>query len=385
MSSRPSYSQQPHEESRKVYVVFRMDDYSAISDTDLESRILELCEQKQIGITFGVVPFVCAGNQRDVTSQSLIPLPPEKAELLKFKVSKGSLDIALHGYAHQTVDTKELSEFAGLDYEAQVKKLTEGRRFLEQMTAHKVKCFIPPWNSYDLNTVLALEGAGFEILSAGWNGVAERQSNIRFLPATCHLDAMQDAVDAARNSSDNHPVVVVLFHHYDFKEFNDPRGSITLAEFSDLLDRLKGQKDLRVVSIAQANEAIDDLSANRFLAVEHWRRLEGFLPMAFQERRPVLFYHEVGVLSQTRLKVWVCYGLIAVLSAISASVAGYWIWQQFPMIADNVLFLCILLTAGVIVYAFKNLQVSPKGLAASIAAIGASAGMLFLQFLRPHT
>ena len=186
MSSRGSFSQQPRDGVRQIYVVFRMDDYSAVSDTGLELRILDLFEKKQVGITLGVVPFVCAGDQKDPTAQSLIALPHEKAELLKAKLKAGFLDIALHGYAHQTNDVSDgPSEFAGVDYAAQVEKLKEGRRFLEQVTGHSVECFIPPWNSYDLNTLRALEEAGFEILSAGWKGVAAGESKIRFLPATC--------------------------------------------------------------------------------------------------------------------------------------------------------------------------------------------------------
>jgi len=74
-----------------------------------------------------------------------------------------------------------------------------------------------------------------------------------------------------------------------------------------------------------------------------------------------------------------------VLSAISAFLASYWISQLAPLIFNNLFSLCVFVTAGVNVYAFKDLEVSPKGLAASMAALGASAGMLCLQLLRPHS
>lgn len=322
MSSRGKLRRQSRDGGKRIYVVFRMDDYSAASDTGLELRILDLFEKKKVGITFGVVPFVCAGDQRNPAAQGFIPLPREKAELLRAKLSAGFLDIALHGYSHQTNDvTGDPSEFAGLDYAVQAEKLKEGKRFLEEVTGHPVECFIPPWNSYDLNTVRALEEVEFEILSAGWKGVAAGESKIRFLPATCHLDAMQDAIVAARNSSDQQPVVVVLFHHYEFKEFMDPRGRMTLEELSALLDRLKERKDLQLVSIAKADQAINDLSAKRFLTLERWREVERFLPKALREKKPILLYHEVCIYSKTRNKIVSLY--------IFASVIIFYIFLRY--------------------------------------------------------
>ena len=316
MPSGRKFWQQSRDVGKRIYIVFRMDDFSALSDTGLEMRILDLFEKKQIGITFGVVPFVCAGEQRDPVTQDLIPLPPKKSEMLRTKIDVGCLDVALHGYSHQTHDPDELSEFVGFDYAAQLKKLVEGKQRLEEVIGYPVEIFIPPWNSYDLDTLRALELAGFKILSAGWKGVAANESNIRFLPATCHLDAIEDAVEDARLSSDKQPVIVVLFHHYDFKEFNDPRGNLTLEAFSDLLDRLKEQKDLRLVSIAQANKAIVDLGAKRFLALERWREMERLLPKAFREKKPVLLYHEVIVLHKAVITLLSLFFLIFIFLSL---------------------------------------------------------------------
>lgn len=373
--------QKTHSVDEKILVAFRMDDYSAISDTGLELHLLDLFQKKKFAITFGVVPFVCAGNERTPSLQELIPLPFEKGDLLRKRISTCVLDIALHGYSHQSNGLNELSEFAGLDYDSQLGKLVKGKQFLEETTGNPVNCFVPPWNSYDLNTLRALESLGFETLSAGWKGVAARESKIRFLPATCNLSLIKDAIHAARRSPDKQPVIVVLLHHYDFKELKDSRGSVSLETFSELLDWLAMQKDVRAVSISHANQSIDDLSANRFLLLDRWRSLERVLPRVLREKKPVLIYHEGVVLQKTRFKVCIYYAIIAVLFAISAFGIGAWLFQLSNSLAKIAMYTCCLLTVGIYLYAFKDLDVSHKGLLASLGATGVSAGMICMYLV----
>lgn len=368
--------------NKQIHIVFRMDDYSAISNTELELKVIDLFQKKKVGITFGVIPFVCAGDERETSSQNLIRLTREKGDILKTKIESGFLDIALHGYSHQVNTSKESSEFAGLDYDSQVERLSKGRHALEEMTGTLVKNFIPPWNQYDKNTLQALEELGFKILSAGWTGVVEKESKIRFVPATCGLNTLRDAVKAARTSFDEQPLIVVLFHQYDFIELKDKRGNISLQELSDLLDWLSSQRDLRLMSINQVDEFIADLSAHRFFMLEQWRSVERFLPLMFREKKPIMLYHEAGVLSKTRFKVGIYYGIIGVLVAIGAFIIGLWFFSLSPLFAKTVTYGCILAMVGVIVYAFKDMEVSPKGLMASLAAIGACTGIVSVYLLR---
>ncbi len=366
---------------KQIYIVFRMDDYSAVSDTGLELNIIELFQEKKIGVTFGVVPYVCAGSERDPSPQELIALSPEKVNILGTKMSSGFLDVALHGYSHQTNGSNEPSEFVGLDYATQVKRLSRGKRLLEEMSGKPVQSFVPPWNQYDHNTLRALEALEFTTLSAGWKGVVNKESKICFVPATCSLKNLRDAIKAARTSSDQQPLIVALFHHYDFTESKDKRGNMSLQSLSDLLDWLALQKDLRFISISQANKVIADLSAQRFLMVERWRSVERFLPSKLREKKPVLLYHEASVLLNTRFKLGIYYGLIALLFAISALSIGLWLFPLSAFLAKVLMYGSILLTVGVIVSAFKNQEVSPKGLIASLSAVGFCIGIASVYLL----
>ena len=252
-------------ETRQVNVVFRFDDFSARSSTDLEQHIIRLFAERKLPVTFSVIPFVCSGDIHDPTPQDLIPLSPDKAEILKTAQRQGILDIALHGYSHQTDGQPPYAEFAHLDYAHQVRKLSEGKKFLEDLLGASVTTFVPPWNKYDLNTLQALETLGFTTLSANRKGPGSLDSGLFFLPATCGLKHLADAISAARASSEKQPVVVVLFHEYDFKEINARRGRFTVDEFAALLDWVASQQDVRSLSISQAVETINDLSAERFL------------------------------------------------------------------------------------------------------------------------
>lgn len=241
--------------ARQVNVVFRFDDYSARSSTDLEQRIIGLFAERKLPVTFAVIPFVCSGDIHDPAPQNLIPLPPDKVEILKNAQRQGILDVALHGYSHQTNGKPPYAEFVHLDYASQVRRLSEGKKYLEDLLDTPVTTFVPPWNKYDLQTLQALEAVGFTTLSANRKGPASSDSALFFLPATCGLQHLADAVAAARASAETQPVVV-LFHEYDFKEINSRRGRFTVEEFAALLDWVESQQDVRTLSVSQAVETI---------------------------------------------------------------------------------------------------------------------------------
>jgi len=239
-------------EKRQVYIVFRYDDYSALSATDMELRIIDAFHKNKASVTFGVIPFVTAGHIHDLSPGKLVPLAGRKKDILKAGFKDGTIDIALHGYSHQTIDADEWREFSGLDYHRQLERLTQGKKFIEAMIDAPVKTFVPPWNKYDLNTLRALEELGFSTLSASRSGEAPRGADLDFLPATSSLSNLRDAVKSAKAFSEAQSVIVVLFHAYDFKEVDGNRGCITYREFADLLGWLKRQEGVCLLSISQA-------------------------------------------------------------------------------------------------------------------------------------
>ena len=221
-------------EEKQINVVFRMDDPSATSSTETELRVIDAFREHNVSITFGIVPFICSGDVQDTAPHDVVPLGPIKGRLLRIWIEEGVLDIALHGYSHQTIHTENYAEFRDLDYDSQLEKLSKGKKLLEKMIGIPVTTFVPPWNQYDLNTLKALEVLGFTTLSAAIPGKVSKDSKLNFIPCTSKLSELHDAIKEARASSDKQPLIVVLFHQYDFQEVRNKRGSITIKEFNNL-------------------------------------------------------------------------------------------------------------------------------------------------------
>jgi len=364
-------------EKKQVNVVFRYDDYAAKSPTDMELKIINAFRSIGASLTVGVIPFVYAGDVHDPSPGDVIPLTPRGADILKSGSKDGTLDIALHGYSHQTINAKRMTEFEGLDYNRQLEKLTKGKEFLEGMIDAPVTTFVPPWNTYDLNTLRALEQLGFSTLSASMAGAAVEDSKLNFLPATCGLSQLRDAVETARASADPQPVIVVLFHASDFK-INDyeKRGIITYPDFCDLLKWLKRQREVRLLSISQATEVMD-LNVNRFLWNKRAYILSRLLPPPFEEREAMLYRDRPAL---PILKVGGFYLAILILGIALSLMVGLLVFPRSAFIMNIGTFGSILLAVVLLVYALHDFVLGPKGLMVGAGAVGTSTG-LYVSFL----
>ncbi len=154
---------------KEIVVVFRMDDYCAKTNTDLEVKIFNSFKAKNAQITIGVIPFICEGEVHDTSDQNLLPLPEDKADILHAAYMDGSVDVAMHGFSHQRNKITLYGfpgEFKYLSKEVQVGILAKGKNFIESIARVPVNLFVPPWNEYDSNTLKALEETGFNSISA---------------------------------------------------------------------------------------------------------------------------------------------------------------------------------------------------------------------------
>ena len=285
-------------EAKQILVVFRYDDYRSASPTNLELTLINAFQERGVSSTFGVLPFATVGTSRD-----LVPLSASKAEILKKAMESGTVDVAMHGYSHQNVAVVS-TEFRGLDYSSQMLRIDTGKRTLERLLGKEITTFIPPWNTFDSNTIAVLERLGFHSFSSSINEAVDipRSSRLKYLPSTSSLSRVRTRVDTARRIDDRQPIIVVLFHSTDFAEDN-PHGGITLEEFGGLLDWLTAQKDVQIVSMEQAVNVVDDLSADRFINFTDrfaLRIVPPFLNELFSF--PVgVYYMSTGVLSSVKL------------------------------------------------------------------------------------
>jgi len=302
---------------KEIRLIFRFDDPSARSDFEIETRLIKLFEENDMTCTWAIVPFVYSRSPYDSNRQDLLSLPTEKARKFAGAARTGSLEVALHGYSHQNNGLNPFySEFAKLAYVEQCLRIAKGRRFLEGQLGVEVGVFVPPWNSYDSNTIRALESTGFKCLSAdlGWPGDAS--SSLVFLPCTSSLTTLKQAVQNARNSCDTSPSIVVLFHQYDFAEYKGTRrypAVMSLNEFAGVLHWLRLQPDVKVVPMSSVRNATSGLYV---MACEQ-QKLNTRLPRLIRRRDTGVYFsseeHYTSAKSAIEFTMFWFYGGIFIL------------------------------------------------------------------------
>ena len=282
-----------------ITIIFRFDDYSALSNTKLENQILTTFKENNSTLTIGVIPFVCEGNKEKICKQESIPLLENKLDILKKGINKGYIDVALHGNTHQTIKEFPRSEFLGLNYEQQFTKIESGKLFLEEKLGTNINTFIPPWNRYDLNTLKVLEKLQYSTISAGTKCVANPDSKLNFLPNTCFIKDIELAIREAEQANCNHPIIVVLMHETDFKEINSLQGIIDIPLLNKLINSLKLKHNIQLLSISQAIDKIPKLNVNRYQYYRKIRNLSNLLPalIAYNERNSKLLAHRNQMLA----------------------------------------------------------------------------------------
>lgn len=369
-------------QEKMITVVFRFDDYSSRSSTDIEIKLIDAFQKYNACCTFGVIPFVCTGDVHDAHPQDVVPLTSMKADILKNAIKAGVLEVALHGYSHQTNRERRFAEFSGLDYNDQVEKIAMGKNYLEEILGTQVTTFIPPWNAYDLNTIHALEKLGFKSISASECGDTKGSSPLKFLPATFNLLRLRDAVKLAKHIPDVQPVIVVLFHQYDFLEIDRERGKLTYQDFLELLAWITSQKDIQVRSIEQATKVIEDLSASRYINYNSYRKLSYLIPpisKLLSKSYHSGVYLESNNSQNMRIKCWsfifIFYLTILVTSIIIAFLAGSVVFPRSWLIALISRFGSLLLLVFLSIYAFRNLDLYYKGAIVISTLLGVCIGV----------
>lgn len=179
---------------RPIYIILRNDDPCARSNPDKERKVLELMERYHIPQVLAVIP----NNVDDPHTHhsegrtfAALEKKPQIIEILKKYHAAGLVEIAQHGYTHQTnrfrtsddealndkefyqgIDRKwiaynpsdagDYSEFAGLPYQEQADKIIKGQTYLEKIFGFKPESFIFPWNTYDATSLKILRQHGFK-------------------------------------------------------------------------------------------------------------------------------------------------------------------------------------------------------------------------------
>ncbi len=130
--------------AQKIQIVFRYDDYQ-LTSTKFYDSLFYVFQKNQIPLCLGIVPFDKNGLIYNEMNQ-------EQLSDLNFRIKRGDIEIALHGFNHN--DNKLFkgsllvnsvpSEFARLEYSKQFAKISEAKKSIDSLLNLKVKIFIPP-------------------------------------------------------------------------------------------------------------------------------------------------------------------------------------------------------------------------------------------------
>jgi predicted deacetylase len=237
--------------SPKIIVVFRNDDPSAISNLDHEREIFGIFERYGVPQTLAVIPRVAGSDHHDsgAVGEHLLSENPRVLEFLKDYATHTGSEVALHGYTHRAnrfsnAARREYAEFKYLPLPEQQELIRLGLDIIEQSFGWRPVTFVPPWNRWDQNTLIACARNSCRIISAG-PYVTASEELISFGSNTNLEDFSRDFQEARRSCG---PVFLnVLFHSI----------TVTPAQKELLvraLETVTRDPDCRVVTVSKAAE-----------------------------------------------------------------------------------------------------------------------------------
>ena len=168
----------------KTNYIFRLDDIAPNMNWDMMDRVKKLFNNHNVKPILGVIP----KNEDEEL---------KKYPLCKFnfwekihEYKNESWEVAMHGYEHlYDVKCKKIdylglggnSEFVGLPYETQLKKIDKGLNILKQQNLG-TKIFFAPNHTFDHNTIKACKVLGFESFIDGYGIAPYYDNQILFVP-----------------------------------------------------------------------------------------------------------------------------------------------------------------------------------------------------------
>jgi peptidoglycan/xylan/chitin deacetylase (PgdA/CDA1 family) len=225
---------------QKTKIVFRFDDYRLESEIIYDS-LLYVFGRNKIPLCLGIIPY----NKEGLIYNNL---NEEQLNDLKERIRRNEIEIALHGFNHNDnelikrslLNKPGPSEFSNLNYNDQFIKIKKGKAALDSLLNINVNIFIPPYNSYDENTLKALDSLKFKIISASIDGPSS-SVKISYIPQTINdLAELPDIIKSIRN--DNLTIIVVV-HPYSIKSESNskPSKKIYFNQLDTLLSWINNQ------------------------------------------------------------------------------------------------------------------------------------------------
>lgn len=331
-------------EKNHISVFFRYDDFAATSPFDLEKRIADVFGRGGVSFTVGIIPYITKGDIHDPRNFGNAELPFEKVNFINYMVKSHVIDPALHGYEHKNSRIgSPYSEFRGLEYNVQYQKLLRGAELFEQQFGIWPQSFIPPWNSYDRNTLKVLERIKIKNVSANRYGDANN-SNLKYLPVTVSFVDLPAALRSARYLNCENIVIGVLLHSYDFIESGDNRSYISINDFQKVVKGMENTPNVSIFSADQILRQEYDFNGYRCRA-NKLPKINSFIP-PYVDNFSYLLYLPAKDAIRKKFCNWIHTVLFYTFSATLIVAAGYIMHQIFSGMWLGYLYLIRFSTVG---------------------------------------
>jgi peptidoglycan/xylan/chitin deacetylase (PgdA/CDA1 family) len=239
-----------------ISVCLRFDDPSPSSDHALEKGIIEILLRHGACASFAVIPFRATGRDGELRKWT-----SDKASHLVDAADNGIIEIAQHGTTHVSTSETESgipSEFYGMPFTRQFSRIQDGLAELQRVFGNRIGGFVPPWNTYDINTTKAAEEAGLDYLSPSLD--IFKYGKLPIIPKTCNLLGARSAIEEAIRYDSLNPSVIVVLHPYQFEEFHqipdpDERPPFTsLGKFNELVNWIQSREKVKIKTLTSLSK-----------------------------------------------------------------------------------------------------------------------------------
>jgi hypothetical protein len=206
----------------------RVDDYPRWDKTSDEFlQFHKIMHENEVPYLIGVTPFP-SRNPLDTKYQDLEEIKNEDLKILA-KLQNSGVEIAMHGVTHQTVSSIRHSEIVGVNKKVLENRLSKG---IEKLQSNNLgtEIFIPPFNTFDLNSVEILSKY-FKVICGGPESVlyVGLKLSPSFIDKTLYLPSYYPAYGVAKDMISfvekvkmlHDPVIVPLTLHWAWEANND--------------------------------------------------------------------------------------------------------------------------------------------------------------------
>ncbi|MDQ3851595.1 MAG: polysaccharide deacetylase family protein [Thermoproteota archaeon] len=202
---------------------------------------------------------------------------------VKQGIDSGLFELAVHGWNH--------TEYAKLSEEEQRNSMNDSNRKMRELFGNASDIFIPPLDSFNQDTIDAMEQVGMDIINANESSIDELQlrsdnesqalssvaiqsKNISYIPSTIAFkdyyggqyiqNSVEDIFNNVTQSISRSGYAVIVFHPQDFMKI-DANGTITneldenpMRELSRLIDLVLSNN----IHIGSFSEIIGETESN---------------------------------------------------------------------------------------------------------------------------